>query len=221
MWGEIRPHSKCGGVENLYLGFAQAPQDCLLLNSPWWLHFEWRAGPLLRPTEGGGGGSGLKIQGLGCGSPQLRLDSGLPLSLLSLHVTLVLFWGSSSISEMFLKAPPSLETLVLSYEMQRLREMYKCVNMYVSAFIFRRQGELGPSPSWAGSPRVAIPSCHLPLGTKLQEKAKSILSQHYSLSRARGEADWLGLCAPVSPASILMLFSFPRQSQHGTLSGAS
>ena len=73
---------------------------------------------------------------------------------------------------MFSKAPPSLETLVLSYEMQRLREMYKCVNMYVSAFIFRRQGELGPSPSWAGSPRVAIPSCHLPLGTKLQEKAK-------------------------------------------------
>ena len=100
--GEIRPHSKCGGAENLYLGIAQAPQDCLLLNSPWWLHSEWRAGPLLRPTERGRGGSGLKIQGLRCGSPQLRLDSGLPLSLLSLHVTPVLTLSSGAV-------PPSMK----------------------------------------------------------------------------------------------------------------
>lgn len=137
-----------------------------------------------------------------------------------------LFWGSSSISEMFSKAPPSLETLVLSYEMQRLREMYMCVNMYVCAFIFRRQGELGPSPSWAGSPRVAspIPSCHLPLGTKLQEKAKSILSQHYSLSGARGEADWAGfVCSRLTSLHInaVLIAQAEPESKHRTLSGAS
>ena len=57
-----------------------------------------RTDPLLRSTEGGGGGSGLKIQGLGCGSPQLRLDSGLPLSLLSLHVTPILTLSSAAVS---------------------------------------------------------------------------------------------------------------------------
>lgn len=137
-----------------------------------------------------------------------------------------LFWGSFSISEMFSKAPPSPETLVLSYEMQRLREMYMCVNVYVCAFIFRGQGELGPSPSWAGSPRVASPSpsCHLSLGTKLQEKAESILSQHYSLSTERGEADWaVFVCSSLTSLHInsALIAQAEPGSKLGNLSGAS
>lgn len=127
---------------------------------------------------------------------------------------------------MFSKAPPSPETLVLSYEMQRLKEMYMCVNLYVCAFIFRGQGELGPSPSWTGSPRAASPSpsCHLSLGTKLQEKAESILSQHYSLSRERGEADWaVFVCSSLTSLHInaALIAQAEPGSKLGNLSGAS
>lgn len=137
-----------------------------------------------------------------------------------------LFWGSFSISETFSKALPSPETLVLSYEMQRLRKMCMCVNVYVCAFIFRGQGELGPSPSWAGSPRVASPrpSCHLSLGTKLQGKAESILSQRYFLSRERGEAHWaVFVCSSLTSLHInaALIAQAEPESKHGNLSGAS